>query len=131
MQFNRFIFDNYLATPKGKLSRILLKIRLFFCELTTQKFYTRLSDKNILPVLKSKEDISEIVEEIKKNISSELSWRDEITHIQYYSLSFYFLFPKFFFPYFFEEQFPKLQNICNEFNITLPPLPSKLKYIVN
>ena len=128
MQFNRFIFDNYLATPKGKLCRFLFKIRMFFERLIAKNFYKRLILDNVRISSFKNLGISETIDAIMKNSHDELNWRDEITQICDYSLSFFFLFPHFFFPYYFEEEFPKLESICKEFNITLPALPPKLKY---
>ena len=130
MQFNRFIFDNYLSTPKGKISKFLFRTRIFVSKLITKKYYKHLfrDNEEKFFIQKNNSDISEIIDNIKNNVSDDLSWRDEITDIRNYSLSFYFLFPNFFFPYYFEKQFPKLENICKEFNITLPQVPPKLKY---
>ena len=95
MQFNRFIFDNYLATPKGKLCRFLFKIRMFFERLIAKNFYKRLILDNVRISSFKNLDISETIDAIMKNSHDELNWRDEITQICDYSLSFFFLFPHF------------------------------------
>ena len=49
-------------------------------------------------------------------------------YIDEISLTLYFIKPDFFFPYFFVNHFFKLEAIFNEFNIPMPPLPSKVKH---
>jgi len=165
VQFNRFIFDNYLATDEGK------KALAFFSDFENvvknkkkSAYFDFLNHIGILPVAKKdsddelkhysmlftdfnfsesyKEDeeifqksgIDGVIDNEKKFIVEEIEFnnnyteRDYMTFVRGFSLIFYFSFPKFFFPYYFDMQFPKLENICKEFDIILPPLPPKRDY---
>ena len=165
MQFNRFIFNNYLETEEGK------KAFAFFSNFEnvlkkTKKdvYFDFLKQNEILPISKTESDnelksfsllftdfdfkeisstnekkfrrlgIEGVIENEEKFIEKllkadkDITERDALTYIRWFSLLLYFSFPKLFFPYYFEVQFPKLENICKEFNITLPTLPSKRDY---
>ena len=165
MQFNRFIFDNYLTTTEGKEA---LSFFSDFEKIIKNKkkasYFEFLQHIAILPTSKKESDdeitrystifldfdfeqsrsddekifatygIEGVIDNKKKFIDDEIesvsdsTERDFMTYIRLYSLFFYFSFPKLFFPYYFEAQFPKLENICKEFDITLPPLPPKRDY---
>lgn len=95
MQFNRFIFDNYLSTPKGKMYRFLFKTRMFFAKLMTKNYYKHLILNNVSISFSKNLDLSETIDAIKENSRDELNWRDEITNICDYSVSFFFCFQNF------------------------------------
>lgn len=165
MQFNRFIFDNYLSTTEGKKS---LSFFSGFENIMKNKkkasYFEFLQHIAILPTSKKESDdeitrystifldfdfeqsrsddekifatygIEGVIDNEKKFIEDviksapDCTERDFMTYIRWFSLVLYFSFPKFFFPYYFEMQFPKLENICKEFDITLPSLPPKRDY---
>lgn len=165
MQFNRFIFDNYLATDEGK------KALRFFSDFETvlkhkkkSAYFDFLNHIGILSINKNDSDdelkrfstlfsafdfsrkrsddeeifqtygLEGVIENEKKFIEKEISSnrnyseRDFMTFVRWFSLIFYFSFPSLFFPYYFDMQFPKLENVCNEFGIVLPSLPPKRDY---
>ena len=67
---------------------------------------------------------------IQKSIenSGNIKTRELLPFIDEISLTLYFIKPEYFFPYFFVNHFFKLEAIFNEFNIPMPPLPSKVKH---
>jgi hypothetical protein len=62
-----------------------------------------------------------------KNLN-DLTTRQILTYITDISLVLHFLHPDYFFPYFFVDHFFKLESAFYEFNIPLPPIPSKVKH---
>ena len=162
MQFNRFIFDNYLATEEGKKALAFFKdFENVFCQKKSEEYFDFLNHISLLPVSKEYSDaelsdilslikdaddeeieedenldamsVDEIFAEAKKILSEELgddksTLRQDVAFITDYSILFYTAGQKYFFPYYFQTQFPKLENICKEFNVVLPSLPSKRNY---
>lgn len=162
MQFNRFIFDNYLATEEGKKALAFFKdFENVFCQKKSEEYFDFLNHISLLPVSKEYSDaelsdilslikdaddeeieedenldamsVDEIFAEAKKILSEELgddksTLRQDVAFITDYSILFYTAGQKYFFPYYFQTQFPKLESICKEFGIILPPLPPKRNY---
>ena len=170
MQFNRFIFDNYLATDEGK--KALAFFKDFENVLKNKKklaYFNFLNYIGILPIEKQQSDaelrhfsdvvkivigdgreiieiqnaiedlfqesgIQSIISDGKDFIENEIASheniteRDFMTFVRQYSIHLWLYAPQFFFPYYFKMQFPKLENICKEFNIVLPLLPPKRDY---
>lgn len=60
--------------------------------------------------------------------SSELSLREKLTYITYFSVLCHLLSPEHFFPYFFNTRFNHLEDIFSLFSIPMPPLPGKTNY---
>ena len=162
MQFNRFIFDNYLATDEGKKALAFFSdFENVFRKKKSDEYFDFLNHISLLPVSKEYSDaeladilaliqegdndkieedetlddfsVDEIFAEAKKVLSEELdddknTLRQNVAFITDFSISFYIIEQKYFFPYYFQAQFPKLENICKEFDVALPPLPSKRNY---
>ena len=162
MQFNRFIFDNYLSTNEGKKALAFFSdFENVFRKKKSDEYFDFLNHISLLPVSKEYSDaeladilaliqegdndkieenenlddfsVDEIFAEAKKVLSKELGddkniLRQDVAFITDFSISFYVIEQKYFFPYYFQAQFPKLENICKEFDIILPPLPPKRDY---
>ena len=165
MQFNRFIFDNYLATEEGiDALKFFSDFENVIKERKKTAYFSFLCHVSIFPVEKLLSDnelkrfseafdyfdfsqinsscekifvesgIEGVVEDRKSFIENEIAGNENaterlyMTFVRSFSIEFYFSFPQFFFPYYFETQFPKLENICKEFDISLPPLPTKRDY---
>jgi hypothetical protein len=73
------------------------------------------------------EYFDEFIKSVIKN-SPEMKLRDLCTAIESISLILYYIKPEYFFPYFFVSHFFKLESIFGEFEIPLPPIPSKVKH---
>lgn len=54
--------------------------------------------------------------------------REKVNYISNISLVLHFLFPDYFFPFFFDSHFFRLEEILVEFDIMIPPKPSKNNY---
>ncbi len=165
MKFNRFIFDNYIATDEGKKAlRFFSDFENVIKSKKKSSYFDFLNHISILPIEKEDSDeelkrystifsdfdfiktrsnnqkifnnngIDGIIESGKAFFETELvndevsTEREYMTFIRYFSLVYYFSASNFFFPYYFEQQFPKLESICKEFDISLPPLPPKRDY---
>lgn len=162
MQFNRFIFDNYLATDEGKKALTFFSdFENIFLENKKSEYFDFLNHVSLLPVTQEYSDteladillllqdgdndeieedeipddipVDEVFEEAKKVLSEALGEdksiiRQNVAFISDYSVICYVSSKKYFFPYYFQAQFPKIENICKEFNVILPPLPPKRNY---
>ena len=155
MQFNRFIFDNYLATDEGKKALAFFSdFENIFLENKKSEYFDFLNHVSLLPVTQEYSDteladillllqdgdndeieedeipddipVDEVFEEAKKVLSEALGEdksiiRQNVAFISDYSVICYVSSKKYFFPYYFQAQFPKIENICKEFNVILPP----------
>jgi hypothetical protein len=168
MNFNRFIFDNYLQTDEGISSKIFFdnfwnyfknnNVDVIFDFLSKQYLQPlekenivsfiqdvkrdtvgREKDRNFINELKKDRELminienaeqfaSDIIEDIIKKSTEQFKVRDILTCIESISVFLYYCNEEYFFPYFFNEHFFRLENIFNEFNIPLPPIPSKTKH---
>ena len=161
MQFNRFIFDNYLSTEEGKKALTFFKdFENVFRQEKSEEYFDFLNHISLLPVSKEYSDaeledilnllqdgdeddieddipeglsVDEVFAEAKKVLSESLGYdkniiRQDVAFITDYSILCYVSSPKYFFPYYFQSQFPKLESICKEFNVTLSKLPPKRNY---
>lgn len=168
MNFNRFVFDNYIQTDEGVSSKKFFdnfwdyfknnNIDAIFDFLSKQYLQPlkkenivgfikdvnlntveRGKDKNFINGLKKDRELmdnienagqffSDIIEDIIKKSTEQFKTRDILTYIENISIFLYYCNEDYFFPYFFNDHFFRLENIFSEFNIPLPPIPSKTKH---
>lgn len=61
--------------------------------------------------------------------NKDIQMRDVMTWVMSHSFVYCYFYPEYCFPYFFYNHFYKLERTFSEFNIPLPELPSKRKYL--
>lgn len=147
MQFRKFLLDNYLDTKEGKEA-------LQFFENFPQYVISGDPNNNIIKFINSllisplaeelfnfKQVISPVVyknfEEFSTDvinilhqtiIEDNITFRDIVEDIPNMSITLYAESQQFAFPYLYPVHFFRLQEICDIFEIILPPLPNKTDY---
>jgi hypothetical protein len=165
MNFNRFVFDNYLQTNEGNSAKIFFdnfldyfknnNIDILF-DFISKQYLQPLEKENIIgfvndvnlntfdrekdnefsnglkqdrELVNNIENAGQFFNDIMENIiENNPKIRELLPYIENISIFLYYCNEEYFFPYFFNEHFFRLENIFNEFNIPLPPIPSKVKH---
>lgn len=147
MRFTRFLLDNYLATEEG--ARVLQflhdlpknaaagdpdgRIKSFIDSL----LLSPLADEWYTFGYEIKEYDYKDFEEFSAAVAASLhtivtedgcTYRDLVQDIPSLSVAFYAEFRQFAFPYLYPVHFFRVQEICETFDILLPPLPRKTNY---
>ncbi len=155
MKFNKYIWDIYKSSEEGSsvIEEFLeLDYEQVNSEIDDQPVVFELSEQNIeiSPTEHAKNyfskvkinDFTEAMQQYEKYVQEGLYltnqlitnngdketalWHELIaTYIINVSFGLYLAYPEYFIPYSFTSEFNKLQRICEEFNIPIPPIPNK------
>lgn len=144
MQFKKFLLDDYLQTDDGKKCyEFFQNIKDIFCH-DQKRFFDFVDSWLTSPVAQDFFWNTEFTEELyhydPKNDFSEFEnfWhfnkntespREQQSKVSVDSLLVYFICPEYSFPYLFPVNFYKLVQIFELFEIPLPQIPGRLKYV--
>ena len=145
MKFSRFLLENYLATEEGTKSLTFFRelpsllregrgsteIKRFIDSLLLVPFadvsyeFPLRFDKNV-----SFENMKNDALLYEQDLSSEekQEYHNLLVDIPFFSVGFYAKSPELAFPYFYPVHFFRVQQICEFFEIPLPPLPGKKQH---
>ena len=153
MRFEKFLLDDYLQTKEGKElfaffknfrknffhnQKKFFEIVNSFLEIPDAEYFYSLNDPpdgyiiTETEILRNIREFSGIDDFIGKGCSLEL-WESDPRLFQncicFYSVIYYIKYPEYAFPYLFPEHFFRLPEICEKFEIAIPPVPGKTKHL--
>ena len=147
MQFTRFLLDNYLKTAEGsRILKFFQNLPKYIADGDKDNKVQNFIDKLLIAPLPDKwfvfdyeinkrnfinfEDFFQYVENKLPLLLEEFNWhyRDLIQEIPNLSLALFAESPQFAFPCLYPTHFFRIQELCDIFEIILPPLPKKADY---
>lgn len=148
MKFTKFLLENYLNTSEGAESLLFFqglpdyirtgdpdnKIIQFINQLLLTPLANEWYNVQIFSDIEPRcytnfdEFSNDITKEFEKQVDIEEGFRGIIEEIPHFSLFIYAVAKEFAFPYLYPVHFFRVQEICDIFDIILPPLPRKTAY---
>lgn len=148
MQFTKFLLDDYISTPLGASSLSFFKnLPQYIRSGDPERHISKYIDSLLLVPLSldwyalegfsdfkpctcdSIDEFEDVIaREFDRQLANDESYRDLVEEIPHFSLYIYATSREFSFPYLYPAHFFRIQEICNIFEIILPPLPGKNRY---